>query len=53
MEEYTVEQVKELLEKLFKETGYIIQAHPEFIHRDDGTYSIIVVQTLQKIQENK
>lgn len=49
--EYTPEEVKEFLEKLFKETGYIIQVHPEFIHRDDNTFSIITVMTLEKIKE--
>jgi hypothetical protein len=49
--EYTREQFLDLLNRLCKETGYTIVAHPEWIRRDDNTFSMIIVQTIEKMTE--
>ena len=47
--QYTREQFVELFNKLCKETGFTIGSHPEFKFRDDGTFSVIVVMTVEKM----
>jgi hypothetical protein len=47
---YTPEQFVAMFQKLCQETGFIIGAHPEFKYRDDNTFSIVVVMTVEKIK---
>jgi len=47
--QYTKEQFVELFNKLCKETGFTIGSHPEFKFRDDGTFSVIVVMTVENM----
>jgi hypothetical protein len=48
--EYTPELFVAMYNKLCKETGYKIDAYPEFKYRDDNTFSIVVVMTVEKIK---
>lgn len=49
--QYTAEQFAEMYKKLCKTTGYTLVAHPEFKYRDDNTFSVMVVFTIEKIPE--
>lgn len=48
---YTQEEFLSLYNELVKETGFMILAHPEFKFRDDNTWSIVVLQTIEKVPE--
>jgi hypothetical protein len=51
--QYTKEKFVEMFNKLCKETRFTIGAHPEFMFRDDNTFSIIVVMSVEKMPEAK
>jgi hypothetical protein len=51
--EYTPEQFVAMFQKLCNETGYTIGSHPEFKYRDDNTFSVVVVMTVEKMPEKK
>jgi len=51
--QYTKEQFVEMFNKLCKETKFTIGAHPEFKFRDDGTFSVVVVMTVEKLPDRK
>ena len=50
---YTPDQFVAMFQKLCQETGYTIGSHPEFKYRDDGTFSVVVIQTVEKLSEKK
>lgn len=50
---YTPEEFVAFYNKLCQETGYTIQAHPEWKFRDDATFSVVVVMTVEKLPEKK
>ena len=49
--EYTPQMFVEMYQKLCSETGFTIGSHPEFKFRDDGTFSVVVVQTVEKLSQ--
>jgi hypothetical protein len=49
--QYTKEQFVKMFNELCKEMGFTIGAHPEFKFRDDNTFSIIMVMTVEKMPE--
>jgi hypothetical protein len=49
--QYTKEQFIEMYNRLCKITGYALVAHPEFKYRDDGTFSVVVVFTIEGISK--
>jgi hypothetical protein len=51
--QYTKEQFIEMFNKLCNTTGFTIGAHPEFRFRDDQTFSVIVVMTVENLPEVK
>ena len=51
--QYTKEQFKELFNELCIETGFTIVSRPEFRYRDDDTFSVIVVQYVEKMPTEK
>lgn len=51
--QYTKEQFVQRLSELCVETGFTIGAHPEFKLRDDNTFSVVVVMTVEKMPDAK
>jgi hypothetical protein len=51
--EYTPELFVAMYNKLCAETGFTLGTHPEFTYRDDNTFSVIVVMTVEKMPEKK
>jgi hypothetical protein len=47
--EYTPQQFIAMYNKLCQETGFTLGAHPEWKLRDDNTWSILVIMTVEKI----
>jgi len=48
---YLPQEFVSLYNKLCAETGFTLGAHPEFKYRDDNTFSVIVVLTVEKMPE--
>lgn len=45
------EKVAKELADFMKDSGYNLMVRPEFIGRDDGTYSIVVRSFLQEVKD--
>lgn len=46
--QYTAEDFKREYEELVARTGFVINTMPQFLPRDDNTFSIVVTNTIVK-----